>query len=105
MNGNSQGNYRTTAKAMMKAFDKLPPAARKALANAVGNWAPQPYLTLYRRGLLKTGNQIATDVRRVDLELLRKYEQQRRFAIGPYEGNAPEKPLNALGVSVDDLRL
>jgi hypothetical protein len=95
MNGNSKGGYRTTAEAMMKAYDKLPAAARRALADAVGNWAPQPYLTRYRRGAFKTGSEIAWDVRCADIELLNKFEEQRRLAVGAYKGNAPEKPMGA----------
>lgn len=47
---NSCGSYRTTREKMMKAFDKLPPECREALANAIGNYVPQPYLTMLRRG-------------------------------------------------------
>jgi hypothetical protein len=42
MCGNSRGSYRTTKANMMRAFDRLPPEARAALADAVGNWVPQP---------------------------------------------------------------
>jgi hypothetical protein len=34
----------------MRAYDKLPPSVRHALANAVFAWAPQPFLTDLRRG-------------------------------------------------------
>jgi uncharacterized protein DUF6525 len=44
------GNYRTTKENAMKAFDKLPPEARSALANAVEDWVPQPFLTKLWRG-------------------------------------------------------
>jgi len=51
MSDNSTGgSYYTTTKAMMKAYDKLPPAARQAFANSIENWVPQPLLTRYRRG-------------------------------------------------------
>jgi hypothetical protein len=44
------GSYRTTKEKMMKAFDKLPPTSRAALANADHNWVPQLVLTQWRRG-------------------------------------------------------
>ena len=47
---NSKGNYKTTPELMMKAFDKLPPEVRNALANAKENYVPQVFLTKYRRG-------------------------------------------------------
>ena len=50
-NLNSHGSYKTTQKAAMEAFDKLRPELREALRNAEQNWAPQPFLTQYRRGL------------------------------------------------------
>lgn len=34
----------------MAAFDKLPPLAREALANAAFDYVPQPILTAFRRG-------------------------------------------------------
>jgi len=96
MSSNSKGgNYYTTAELTMAAYDKLPPAARRALANAMGNWAPQPYLTRYKRGVIKTGQAIASWVQYADRELLKKYERQRRLAIGPYKGNVPEKSCQA----------
>jgi hypothetical protein len=44
------GSYRTTKANMMRAFDKLPPEVRLALANAVSNHVPQPLLTHLKRG-------------------------------------------------------
>jgi hypothetical protein len=39
--GNSvSGSYQTTPELVMRAFDKLPKSARKALANAVSDWVP-----------------------------------------------------------------
>jgi hypothetical protein len=35
---------------MMRAFDKLPPEVRRALANAISNHVPQPLLTHLKRG-------------------------------------------------------
>lgn len=87
-----EGTYRTTPELAMAAFDKLPPVARKAFANAVANYAPQPWLTRYRRGEFKTGDEIAVWVRLYDLPQLEQWEEQRQLAIGAYKGNAPEKP-------------
>jgi len=87
---NSFGSYRTTAKDMMKAFDKLPPAARKALADGIDSWVPQSLLTRYRRGWLKTGGEIAAIIKTWDQTELVKREEQRRRASGPYKGNAPD---------------
>ncbi|HEY1863087.1 MAG TPA: DUF6525 family protein [Roseiarcus sp.] len=47
---NGRGSYRTTRANVMAAFDKLPPEVRQALANADGNYVPQPLLTNLRRG-------------------------------------------------------
>jgi hypothetical protein len=47
---NDRGSYRTTKANMMRAFDKLPPEVRLALANAVSNHLPRPLLTHLRRG-------------------------------------------------------
>jgi hypothetical protein len=60
---NSKGSYYTTAKLSMAAFDKLPPGARRALADSAFNWAPRPFLTRWRRGerLYRTGEGIALD--------------------------------------------
>jgi alpha-ketoglutarate-dependent taurine dioxygenase len=49
--GNSAGTYRTTFQNAMKAFDKLPTSIRDALANAHHNYAVQPFLTQWRRGV------------------------------------------------------
>jgi len=96
MSDNSTGgSYYTTTKAMMKAYDKLPPAARQAFANSIENWVPQPLLTRYRRGWLKTGSECADLVNHWDLRELAKREEQRRRAVGPYKGNVPEKLCKA----------
>lgn len=49
MHNNEGGNYATTDKAMMRAFDKLPKRLRQALANANENWVPQPFRTQFER--------------------------------------------------------
>lgn len=48
--GNSNGTYQTTREASMRAYDKLPPMVREAVANAAFDWAPQPIVTLLRKG-------------------------------------------------------
>lgn len=45
------GSYRTSIENHMKAFDKLPAPIREALRNSSVNWAAQPFLTAYRRGV------------------------------------------------------
>jgi Family of unknown function (DUF6525) len=46
---NDRGSYPTTRAAVMRAYDKLPPAVRRALADAVFDWVPQPFLKHFRR--------------------------------------------------------
>ena len=69
---NSSGAYYTTPENAMKAFDKLPPSARKALAEAAFNYAPQPIVTRWRRGQhgYRTGPEIADAVARWDRKRL-----------------------------------
>jgi Family of unknown function (DUF6525) len=50
MSTNSRGSYRTTRENVMRAFDALTPAARKALREAAFNWVPQQIRTRYRKG-------------------------------------------------------
>jgi Family of unknown function (DUF6525) len=78
--GNSKGNYRSTTKNRMAAFDKLPPSARKALADAVVCWAPQPLLTRWRRGLpgYRTGAEIADMIAKWDRVEIADREIKRR---------------------------
>jgi hypothetical protein len=65
--GNSAGNYRTTTKNKMAAYDKLPPSARAALAAANFSWAPQPLLTGFeKRGHWKTGKELAAYIVKID---------------------------------------
>jgi hypothetical protein len=56
---NSDGSYRTTKPNMMRAFDKLPPEVRRALADAERNYVPQPLLTKLRRGWATPGGLVA----------------------------------------------
>ena len=85
------GRYYTTLEADMRAFDELPPAARRALADSIrGNYAAQPLLRGYRRGRYSTGDEIARLVHFFDQRELEKREKQRALAIGPYSGNAPD---------------
>lgn len=94
MSGNSNGGrkYQTTTANVMRAFDKLPPEARQALANAVGNWVPQPYLTMHRRHE-KDALGIASWISVMDRVELAEREHQRSRAIGPYKGNVPDATL------------
>lgn len=46
---NSAGTYATTAAKTMKAYDKLPPQVRRALAESPFNIAPQTIATAIRR--------------------------------------------------------
>lgn len=71
---NSSGSYRSTRENSMAAFDKLPPTARAALANAAINWAPQPFRTRWMRGLkgYRTGPEIAETVVRIDTAQIKK---------------------------------
>jgi hypothetical protein len=97
--GNSvTGSYQTTPQRTMRAFDKLPKSARKALANAVADWAPQPILTEHNRQTKghETGAEIAATIEQWNREELAKREDQRRRAAGPYKGNLPE---NGIGKS------
>ena len=50
-NENSKGNYRTTREKDLRAYEKLPPTLRQALRDAAFNYAPQPILTRWRRGM------------------------------------------------------
>ena len=91
MSGNSSGTrkYRTTIANAMNAFDKLPSEARVALANAAGNWVPQPFLTKYRRGEFDAAGLAKWIGILNDVELAER-EHQRARAIGVYKGNKPD---------------
>jgi hypothetical protein len=47
---NDRGSYRTTTANMMRAYDRLPPDVRRALADANRNYVPQPLVTRLRCG-------------------------------------------------------
>ncbi len=74
MSFNSKGSYKTTQKNMMAAFDKLPPTARAALANAAFNWAPQPIRTHWNRASkgYRNGAEIAATIARWDADKIAK---------------------------------
>lgn len=61
---NGSGSYRVSDENQMKAYDKLPASARKALQDAAFNWAVPPVVTYWRNGRkgFKTGNEIAARV-------------------------------------------
>lgn len=90
--GNAKGSYATTPQLTMQAFDKLPPTARRALANAAICWATQPILTYWRRGYkgYKTGAEIAAKVAAWDNGWHRK--DARRGIVAPLAGGEPLTP-------------
>lgn len=51
----------------MAAFDRLPQAARRAVANAAFDWATQPFLTEWNKGRI-TPPALAQWVQRIDAE-------------------------------------
>ncbi len=71
---NSQGSYYSTTENSMAAYDKLPPTARLALQNAVFDWAPQPLVTSWRKGVkgYRNGADIARKVAAWDASKIRK---------------------------------
>ena len=80
MGHNSPGgpSYRTTRRLKMMAFDKLPPLAREALANAAFDYVPQPILTKFRRGRYgPNGEKVARWVKiwdRYRMQILQRQE-------------------------------
>lgn len=77
---NSAGTYRTTTANMMKAFDKLPPEVRTAIANASRNVVPQPYATMLKRGV-KAASVIGMIELRDDI---RRGDTMRKLKDGTY---------------------
>jgi Family of unknown function (DUF6525) len=75
---NTSGTYRTTRAAVMRAYDKLPPVVRRALANAVFHWAPQPFLTLLRRDGWSP-EEVAEEVADSDREKLDREHKLRQL--------------------------
>lgn len=74
MAGNSKGSYRSKRENRMAAYDKLPPTARQALANAAFSWAPQPIRTRWNKGVkgYRNGQEIAAQVALWDAEKIAK---------------------------------
>lgn len=54
----------------MRAFDELPPQARRAIANSYFNWATQPFLLDQKKG--KSAHSIVRTVRASDLKQLKE---------------------------------
>jgi hypothetical protein len=77
---NSQGSYCVTSENNMKAYDKLPPSARKALQDAVFDWACPPIVTRWRNGRkgYKTGKDLAARIAEWDQKKLAKRGRQNR---------------------------
>jgi hypothetical protein len=63
---NTNGSYRSTLANVMNAYDKLPPSARRALQNTIFDWAPQPFATSFKKGLFKTGPELAEYITSTD---------------------------------------
>lgn len=65
-----------------EAFDKLPPSARTALANAAFDWAPTSIYRAWNRGAkgFKTGAQIARAVAGWDKDAHAKDVKQGKVA-------------------------
>jgi hypothetical protein len=63
----------------MRAYDKLPPVVRRALADAIFDWVPQPFLTdLRRRGY--SPEKIVKLIAELDRkELARRERKQRKI--------------------------
>lgn len=92
---NAEGSYRTTTENMMKAFDKLPPEIRQALANSNENWVPQPILSIYRR---KCERNFPSDAVKYCLDMLKRWNadsteehwyRMRRLEANGTEYNTP----------------
>jgi len=94
--GNSSGSYHTTHVNTMRAYDKLPPSARKALQDSVFCWATQPLLTAFNRG--KTGPQIAENISNWDKALIRK-EALKVWGIGHPSCDGIAQPRRTRGKS------
>ena len=89
MSGNVHGgNYRSSLANRMRAFDKLPPEVRAALANAVDSWAPQPMLTKLRRGM--GASSVVSLIQTWDRLEIAERERDRAAARGVYSGNRPD---------------
>lgn len=87
--GNSSGSYYSKRENTMAAFDKLPPTARAALANAAFDWAPQPIVTQWRRGTkgMKTGQEIAAKVAEWDAKAIAR----NRARVWGIKDEAPQR--------------
>lgn len=76
---NSQGSYCVNSVNQMKAYDKLPPSARKALQDSLCDWACPPLMTYWRNGRkgFKTGKDIAARIAEWDAKKLSKWEAKK----------------------------
>jgi Family of unknown function (DUF6525) len=74
---NDRGSYRTTLAAVMRAYDELPPIVRRALANAVFAWVPQPFLTDLRRNEA-TPEEIVEEIAELDRKELARLARRER---------------------------
>jgi hypothetical protein len=87
MSLNDPGSYRTTRRAGFRAFDKLPPVVREALASGLVDWVPQPMLRDYKNGMRPS--VIVAWIEYYDKLELEQREGERRLAIGVWKGNVP----------------
>jgi hypothetical protein len=72
---NDTGTYRSTLEKLMRAYDELPPTVRRALANAIFDWAAPPLLRDYLDG--KSARKIIKDLARWEQEELELEEFKR----------------------------
>jgi hypothetical protein len=96
MSENVRGSgYPCTIERDLAAYDQLPPAARRAIAEGIDNWAAVPLLKRYLRGKpnYRTGDQIAARIAQTDQLELADREDHRARAIGVYKGNVSDAKL------------
>ena len=74
------GRAARTAKPDFWYFDKLPPTARQALANAAFNWSSAGFYSKWNRGQrgYKTGKDIADRVAAADAGVINKFKGLNR---------------------------
>lgn len=80
MSYNSIGFCRASREQIMRAFDRLPPEVRKALADAVDNFVPMPF-----QKRLRNGDDVESVV--LDIEIfnaMRKAKITRALENGTY---------------------
>jgi Family of unknown function (DUF6525) len=71
-------------------LERLPPTARKALADAMFNWSAGWIYGLWNRGVLKTGADVAARIRQID-ELQAAREWHRVWKIEDRVSRTPRE--------------